>query len=493
MNFTTIKLFDFKKNVLSRHILFFISLNLISHVHSFCQIDKVLNDWNSDASLKHASIGYCVLNTADESVVAEHNAHQFLIPASTLKVITTGAALGILGNNYKFTTKIYHTGNFDQKTGVIHGDLIIYGHGDPSLQSEYFTKDTTQITDKWAKILVDKGVKEVKGKIIGDATYFDRSIPSNWIWADISNYFGVVPCALSYADNKFKIIYCTKESGCKADVVKTIPAYLNNTVTINSNVIAKGNDDEAYVQGDPFSFIKEVNGKIPPKKANYDVEAALPDPALLCAEMLFTSLTRSGIKCDIHKIESVYKNNDTIIPKRALLHTHFSPSLDKLIFFTNLRSNNHYCETLLRAIGKGSLSNGLDLVKKYWKDKGLNTDELFMTDGSGLSRADNITTHFQAAALTKIKKDSVNYKYFINSLPVAGKSGSMHSLGKGNFIENNMKAKTGYINRARGYCGYVTSKSGKELAFSVLFNNYNCTAKEAKLKLEKFLIALAEL
>ena len=78
-------------------------------------------------------------------------------------------------------------------------------------------------------------------------------------------------------------------------------------------------------------------------------------------------------------------------------------------------------------------------------------------------------------------------------MPVAGKQGSMSNIGKGKYIENNMRAKTGYISKARGYCGYVKSKSGKEFSFSVLFNNYRCSPKEAKLKIEKFLIGLGEL
>jgi len=83
-------------------------------------------------------------------------------------------------------------------------------------------------------------------------------------------------------------------------------------------------------------------------------------------------------------------------------------------------------------------------------------------------------------------------KSFYNSLPVAGKQGSMSNIGKGTYIEGKMRAKTGYINRARGYCGYVTTKTGKEVSFSILFNNYNCSAKEAKVKIEKFLVALGE-
>ncbi len=456
------------------------------------QLSTVVENWKADKDLKSASIGYCVLDAKTSSVVAEYNSHQYLIPASTLKVVTTAAALGILGVSYRFETRLCYTGTFDKINGVLNGDLIIYGHGDPTLQSENFVRDSSQITDKWASILKEKGVKEIKGKIIGDASYFDRSIPGNWIWADISNYFGVAPNALSYNDNKFKVVFCTKESGCKANVINTIPSYLSQTMTINSTVIGKGSEDEAYVSGDPFSFIKEVSGRIPPNKPNYDIEAALPDPALLCAEMLYTSMNKIGIKCNVKLIQSNYKKPDSTITKTTL-YSHFSPTLDKIIYFTNLKSNNLYCETILRAIGRGSMYLGIDAIKNYLQKQGLDATELFMTDGSGLSRANTISTSFQASLLSKIYRDSTFYKPFNNSLPIAGKSGSMSNIGKGTFIENNMRAKTGYINRARGYCGYVKTKSGKELTFSVLFNNYNCTAKDAKVKIEKFLIELAEL
>lgn len=456
------------------------------------QISTVVESWKADKDLKSATLSFCVIDTKTGEVVSELNSHQYVIPASTQKVITTGAALGTLGAGYRYSTKIYHTGAFNKETGLITGDVIIYGSGDPTLQSENFTKDTNQVTDKWALILKEKGVKEIKGKIIGDASFFDRSIPGNWIWADINNYFGVAPCGLSYNDNKFKIIYTSKETGSKATVEKTIPAYCNGTICINSNVIAKGTEDDAFVYGDPFSYTKEVSGKIPPNKNNFKVEAALPDPALLCAEKFSNSLTKAGIKYNSKLIESNYKRPDSTITKQ-LLHAHWSPSLDRIIYFTNLKSNNHYCETILRSIGRGSMYLGIEAVKNYWQKKGLDVSELFMVDGSGLSRANTVTTNFQASLLNKIYNDSSLYKIFNNSLPVAGKSGSMSNIGKGKLIENNMRAKTGYINRARGYCGYVKSKSGKDLAFSVLFNNYNCSAKEAKVKIEKFLVALGEL
>ena len=158
-----------------------------------------------------------------------------------------------------------------------------------------------------------------------------------------------------------------------------------------------------------------------------------------------------------------------------------------------MKSNNHYCESILLTLGKGNIYAGTEAVRNYWQKQGLDKSELFMSDGSGLSRANTTTAFYQASLLSKVFKDSIHFKSFNASLPVAGKNGSMSNIGKGKLIENNMRAKTGYINRARGYCGYVRAKSGKDLAFSVLFNNYNCSAKEAKVKIEKFLIELGEL
>jgi D-alanyl-D-alanine carboxypeptidase/D-alanyl-D-alanine-endopeptidase (penicillin-binding protein 4) len=256
-------------------------------------------------------------------------------------------------------------------------------------------------------------------------------------------------------------------------------------------VVAKGTEDEAYVYGDPFGYEKVVSGRIPPNKTNYEVEAALPDPALLCAEAMYLSLNKYGIRCNIKLVETNYKKANAPV-NLPVLYTHYSPTLDNIVLYTNLKSNNLYCESLLLTLGKGSIAAGTEAVKNYWQKRGLETTEVFMSDGSGLSRSNNITTHFQTSLLCKMYRDSTHYRAFNNSLPVAGKSGSMANIGKGTYIEKNLRAKTGYINRARGYCGYVKSKSGKEVAFSILFNNYNFTAREAKLELEKFMIAVGE-
>lgn len=456
------------------------------------QLEQIKQNWANDKDLKNASFGFSVLNARTSETLAEYNAHLALVPASTLKIATTSAALYLLGVNYRYETKIYYTGTLDKSSGLLKGDLIIVGSGDPSLQSEYFTKDNALITDKWAKAIKDKGILEISGTIVADASCFERTVPANWIWEDISNYFGASPCGLSFMDNKFKLIYTSKEKGSMASLNACAPNYINSTYSIQTHVISQGNEDEAYVYGDPFSFSRTVSGSIPPNKTNYEVEAALPDPALLCAENLFSSLKALGIKCVGTNIRSVYSKEQNEGTKQ-LLYTHYSPTLDKLVFHTNVKSNNHYCESILLTLGKGSREAGLLAVKNFWQNRGLNTDELFMKDASGLSRINTMTCNFQAALLQSIAKDSSMYRVFSTSLPMAGKQGSMSNIGKGKFIENNMRAKTGYITRVRAYCGYVSTRSGKDLSFSVILNNYNCSPKEAKLKLETFLIALGEL
>jgi serine-type D-Ala-D-Ala carboxypeptidase/endopeptidase (penicillin-binding protein 4) len=471
-----------------RNLLLFFWAPVLCHA----QLSTFAEAWKNDKDLKNASIGFCVLDARTSSVITEYNAQLGLIPASTLKVVTTSAALGLLGPDFRYQTKLYYTGTLNFKTGELNGNLVITGSGDPTMQSENFAKDSQLVTDKWAQVLWDKGIRKISGTIIGDASCFERAVPDNWVWSDIGNYFGTTPCGLSYSDNKFKILYNSHAAGSLAEVIGIRPNYQGVPIDVVSTVTASGTEDEAFVYGDPFSYRKEVKGRIPPNKNNYEVEAALPDPALLCAQQLYASLQKRGIPCGTHAALSNYEKADTLVGKQWL-YTHFSPTLDKIVLYTNLKSNNLYAESLLRTMGKGRVAAGIETVKNYWQQRGLDVSELFMSDGSGLSRSNTTTTGLQARLLSKVYRDSVNYKLFNASLPVAGKSGSMSSIGKGTAIENNLRAKTGYIQRARGYCGYVKTRSGQELAFSLLFNNYNCSAKEAKLKLEKFMVALWEL
>jgi len=459
-------------------------------------VDAVLQTYKADKDLQHASFSFCILDAQTGKVIQEYNAETSLVPASTLKIVTTSAALGILGKNYTYKTKIYASEKTDSITGLLNGSIVIKGSGDPTLNSQYFKNTAdSDVVETWARKLKAKGIKQVKGAVLADATVFDNDIPGTWIWADIGNYFGAGANGLSYNDNKYALYYNTGGAGSAATLQSIRPQSYGQKLQISSEVLAAGNDDNAFIYGDPESHVRRVSGSIPPNRTNYEVEGQLADPAGYCAEELQQALTRQGVVFP----KTAPVTTDAKALEKYLLYTHTSPPLDKIVYYTNTKSNNHYAETLLKTLGaaksngQGTTSNGIDAVIAYWKGRGVDVAGLYMSDGSGLSRANSITTRTQATILSKIYRDSVMYPVFNASLPIAGRNGSMTSLCKGTFAEGNLRAKTGYITRARGYCGYVKTKKGKELAFSILFNNYACSPTEMKQKIERFLVALTEL
>ncbi|MBC7863341.1 MAG: D-alanyl-D-alanine carboxypeptidase/D-alanyl-D-alanine-endopeptidase [Bacteroidia bacterium] len=453
------------------------------------QIEKL----QKDADLKHAVFGVCILNAKTGKLVAEYNSEISLTPASTLKTLTTGAALGLLGKNFRYETLLQYTGKYDSAKGVIDGDLVIKGSGDPTLNSQYFRKkeDTLELAETWAKILKEKGIKKITGKIIADNSCFDNEVPSNWIWGDMGNYYGAPANGLSYSDNKFALYFKSGSAGEKTEIVSQKP--LVPGLKITNKVTAGGSDDNAFIFGSPGNGDRMIRGTIPANQSKYEVEGSMPDPAYYCAFSLAEALKNAGIE-NSGKVEVVSEKGKT---NGKTLYTHKSPVLEKIVYYTNMKSNNHYAETLLRTIahrknGVGTTSAGTDLVTEFWKGRGVETEGLFMNDGSGLSRANAISPLVQATILSKIYKDSLIYKSFNASLPVSGESGGMIGIGKGTCAQGNMRAKSGYITRARSYAGYVKTKSDEEYCFSFIVNNYSCSPKVVKGKIEDVLVLFCE-
>jgi D-alanyl-D-alanine carboxypeptidase/D-alanyl-D-alanine-endopeptidase (penicillin-binding protein 4) len=452
-----------------------------------------------DPAMAHAAWSVCVMNSRSDSAIVEYNSQTSLIPASTLKILTTGAALSILGSDFMFQTKIQYDGTFDSISGVLKGNLYILGGGDPSLESEYFKdkKDSLTTVEKWALILKAKGLKKIEGAVVGDGSIFeDNMTPSQWIWGDMGNYFGAGASGLNYHDNKYTVYFRSGAAGSRTSVVKMIPV-IEGLQFVN-NVTAGGNDDNAFIYGSQYNYYRVAQGTIPANKNNYEVEGSIPDPALYCAQSLTSALQNIDVKVvkKATTLKMMREANEDVVSNRKILHTHYSPTLDKIVYYTNLKSINLYAESLLKYISYsktsfGSGSAGTDIVTQFWKSKGADVSGLFMNDGCGLARANVITTRTETEVLRLMTKDK-NFNAFYNSLPVAGRSGSLGGLCDGTFAENNLRAKSGYITRARGYAGYVKNRKGETLSFSVLANNYDCSPAEMKKKLENILVAIAE-
>ncbi|MES2138956.1 MAG: D-alanyl-D-alanine carboxypeptidase/D-alanyl-D-alanine-endopeptidase [Bacteroidota bacterium] len=481
-------------------LLLFLSQIIFSYSQSISKLSIEIEKLKTDEALKHAVWSICVMPLKKDTILAEYNSNISLIPASTLKIVTTGAALSMLGGDFKFETKLQYDGVFDTITGILKGNLYIVGGGDPTLESEYFKdkKDSLSTTDKWAELLKKKGIKKIEGAIIGDAGIFDDNIlPAQWIWADIGNYFGAGASGLSYHDNKYTLYLKSGAIGSKTVITKTTPE-IDGLQMIN-NVSSGGNDDNAFIYGAPYSYYRQIQGTIPANKNNYEVEGSIPDPALFCAQSLESSLKKMGIKITKKPttVRVLKEADEYLFSNKYTLYKHYSPTLNEIVYWTNFKSNNLYAEHLLKYIaykkdGIGRENEGTEIITAFWKNKGVDVNGFFMNDGCGLSRSNVITTKTEAQILRLMAKDK-NFKAYYRSFPIAGKIGPLDNFCEGTSAKDNLCAKSGYITRARGYAGYVKNKKGEMLCFSLLANNYECTPPEMKKKLEKLMIAIAEM
>ncbi len=449
-----------------------------------------------DPDLAHASWGYCVKYAAKDSVLASYNSQLSLVPASTLKILTTGAALFMLGPQYKYETQLQYDGVLDSVSGVLDGNIYIKGSGDPSLGSAYFAdkKDTLGLPAKWAALIRAKGIKKVTGCVVGDDDAFESEmIPSTWIWGDMGNYYGAGACGLSFMDNKYTVYF-------KSNIIRAQPATVKRIVpeipglSLKNNVTSgpANSGDNAYIYGAPYSYERYMTGTIPVGKDDYDVEGSMPDPAMFCAWSLKNALEKAGTKVEKGATTRRLALDSIKGFGRNTIYRHLSPELSKIVYYTNMKSNNHYAESLLKTIalaknGWGEDNAGTDLVLNLWASKGVPVKGIYMNDGSGLSRANAISPEAETEVLRAIAADTTVFRAFYNSLPPAG------AFAEGTFADNNMRVKSGYITRARSYTGYVKNRKGKLLAFSVILNNYDCSPAEARVKLGKLMVLFSEL
>jgi serine-type D-Ala-D-Ala carboxypeptidase/endopeptidase (penicillin-binding protein 4) len=421
------------------------------------------NKLENDEQLKNGIFSIVVVNTKTNEKLIEKNGNLGLAPASTQKIFTAIAAYDILGKDYSYNTVLGYNGKL--MNGILNGDIILKGSGDPSLGSwRYtFTKDTF-LLNSWMNAITGAGIKKVNGNIIIDDTYFEyQPLPGGWIWDDIGNYYGAGTWGFNWRENQYDIeLMPGKQEGDATKISRTIPPI--ESLIIQNNILTgkKGSGDNGYIYYPPYSAKGFAEGTIPAGVNNFTISGAIPNPPIVFGELFKTMIQKKSITL-AGKIFSGWQRklagfkNDTI---STIITNQYSPLFDSLIYWFMQKSINLYGEAFLKTIAvklgrKGHTDEGREVLKNFWQQKGIEKSAFQILDGSGLSPQNRVTSNSLVSAL--------QYAYTRDWF---------QGFYKGLPLYNGMKLKSGTIGGAKSYAGYYTANSGETYTISIVVNNY---------------------
>jgi D-alanyl-D-alanine carboxypeptidase/D-alanyl-D-alanine-endopeptidase (penicillin-binding protein 4) len=315
-------------------------------------VQRTIEAIMDEADMQNASMSVYVQDLNTRQIIAKYNEKTSLVPASTMKILTTASAIEILGPWYTFKTQIQYDGEIDS-SGVLHGNIYIKGGGDPALGSKYFSKHYGDFMKNWVEAIRNLGVKKIDGQIIGDATsYIYNTIPASWSWGDIGNYYGAAPNGLTIHDNMCMLQFKSGENAGDSTFISCVVPYVPEMEFENEVIAANSSKDNAYVYGgayDPFHF---VEGSIPKNKEEFEVKASIHDPAYLAAFELESALYDDSIKVEygFSTIRRLKKEGWIFSSERKDLYTQKSPSVSSIVYWVNMVSVNLFAEHLLTGI-----------------------------------------------------------------------------------------------------------------------------------------------
>lgn len=461
-------------------------------------VQTALKIFISSKGLENAAISFQAIDLATKEIIAEQNGKMALPPASTVKLFSTATALLELGPYYRPKTSIYHTGNIDEN-GVLHGNIYIVGGGDPSLGSRFFEKsgEERNFLERWADSIQSIGIKKITGRIITDASAFGYlGAPEGWTWGDMGNYYGSGPAGLTIFDNMSYLYFETSKEVNGETTITCMEPYVHQLTFRNEVKSAKGSKDNSYAYGAPYLYDRLIKGSLPLGQEDFEVKVSIPDPEHLLAEELHVTLTAREIVISEQPIGMKNLNlpwEDRKKMKTSLILHHYGQSIANIAYWTNMRSVNLFAEQLLCLVGyekrkHGSTATSAFHLQNFWEAK--IGSGFHITDGSGLSRNNAVSAHHYTQLL-QYMKTSNQYTEFKKTLPVAGKSGTLSSVCKGQAATGRMYAKSGTMNRIKAYSGYVDSSTGKEIAFAIIVNNHAISSADLVKKMEPVFNAMA--
>lgn len=413
-----------------------------------------------------ATVALLVRDLATGEDIISRNADAMLVPASITKAITSASALKTLGPDYVFETPVYLSGRV--KGHKLHGDIIIVGHGDPTMESRHFPT-YRGFVDSVVTHLQRLGIDNVTGTVVTLDTMATPAQPQEWQVEDTPYTYGAGIYGLNWADNVFTL---------NASTGVTTP-HVPDLVTVFKRRRGRGASVMRGVGSDSLVIYTSL-----PVSKRLTINTTTPHPDVVAAYALIQGLRDADIK--IHE-KAENPTEALFTDGLPLLYVHRSPPLSAILLSLMERSDNMMAEGVLRALcPEGDRYDCVDTEMRLWQREGLDIDQMHVTDGSGLSRSAHFSPAFLASLLQSMATDTT----YVNLFPRTGIEGTVRNLLKNTHLEGGLALKSGSMNRVKTYAGYRLDINGQPThVVVVMVNNFACSASTLRTAIEKFLLS----
>lgn len=441
----------------------------------------------SRAASGNARWGVMAVSLDRGDTLFSHNGDLPLAPASNMKLFSTAAALYYLGPDFRFSTYALVDGSVE--AGVLDGDVILYGTGDPAISTRLIGSSRGPLQEL-ADSLLARGIREVRGDVVGDGSYFDDAyLGEGWSESYRLASYSAPVAALSLAENMVSIRVAPGAAAGRPASVETVPATSGFAVRNEVRTVASGPTRVRFDHGDGGVVL---TGQI--ARGAGTVARTLPvvDPNNYTAAAFRAVMEERGIRVR-GRVRTVSRPADSRVggapradarPAPRVVGVHLSPTLQEVANITNQLSQNLYAEALLKTVGRvvlgeGSASAGARAVEYMLEcESELDPATLRIVDGSGLSSLNRVTARATIQLLDFVARSRLRESYYATLPEAAAPSELRHSLRNrlgATAAARNLRAKTGTISNVSALSGYVTAANGERLAFAIYANDVPST------------------
>lgn len=430
------------------------------------QIDQFINTEN----LQSAIIGVYIEELNAGKVVYARNAQKLLMPASNMKIVTSAAALSLLKPDFCYSTPVYISGIIQGDT--LFGDLIVKSSGDPTIKYRVPDDTTQNLFDATIAALHNLGIKYITGALAVDVSGMPSEWGEGWSWDDLWYYYSAKPGAIVLNENCLDLLIVPGDSIYQPARIVVQPfddfyRVENHLITVQPS---EGRDYDFRLEFGKDKF--NIWGTIPQGSDTLRISCAVENPEFYFLKTFQRALAEANIRAD----STVALISAGDYSNARLIVEYQSVPLSEIIKRLNKISDNLYAEQLLRTLGlrfqqEGSVKAGRTVIKQWLGSVGVDTNLIFIADGSGLSRL-NLVTPQNVARVLKFMRLSPYWDIFHKSLPIGGIDGTLKNRLRGSNAIGYVYAKTGYVSRVRALSGYVFTRQGQEYVFSIIANHY---------------------